>query len=75
MDLRGSPPPLCEAEARAYVFTVARNLVTDRRRHDSVAQRHAQALLGVGQGVPDESEALMYRQAIDALFGLPVTRS
>lgn len=67
MDLRGSPPPLCEAEARAYVFTMARNLVTDRRRHDSVAQRHAQALLGVGQGVPDESEALMYRQAIDAV--------
>lgn len=67
MDLRGSPPPLCEAEARAYVFTMARNLVTDRRRHDSVAQRHAQALPGVGQGVPDESEALMYRQAIDAV--------
>ena len=67
MDLRGSPPPLCEAEARAYVFTMARNLVTDRRRRDSVAQRHAQALPGVGQGVPDESEALMYRQAIDAV--------
>jgi len=67
MDLRGSPPPLCEAEARAYVFTMARNLVTDRRRHDSVARRHAQALPGVGQGVPDESEALMYRQAIDAV--------
>lgn len=67
MDLRGSPPPLCEAEARAYVFTMARNLVTDRRRHDSVARRHAQALPGVGQGMPDESEALMYRQAIDAV--------
>ena len=67
MDLRGSPPPLCEAEARAYVFTMARNLVTDRRRRDSVAQRHAQALPGVAQGVPDESEALMYRQAIDAV--------
>lgn len=67
MDLRGSPPLLCESEARAYVFTMARNLVTDRRRHDSVAQRHAQALPGVAQGVPDESEALMYRQAIDAV--------
>ncbi len=67
MGLRGTPPVQCESEARAYVFTMARNLVTDRRRHDSVARRHAQALPGVGQGVPDESEALMYRQAIDAV--------
>ncbi len=67
MGLRDTPPVQCESEARAYVFTMARNLVTDRHRHDSVAQRHAQALPGVGQGVPDESEALMYRQAIDAV--------
>ncbi|BCN37954.1 hypothetical protein ALDI51_12730 [Alicycliphilus denitrificans] len=66
MDLRGAPPVQCEAEARAYVFTMARNLVIDRRRHEGMAQRHAHVLAAPGQG-PDETEALMYRQAIAAV--------
>ncbi len=75
MDLRGEQPPVvCEAEARAYVFTMARNLVIDRQRHAGVVARHAQsegpssgALGAVVAHGPDECEALMYRQAVDAV--------
>jgi len=66
MDQGDVPPVRCESEARAYVFAMARNLVTDRRRHEGMAQRHAQALAAPARG-PDEAEALMYRQAIDAI--------
>lgn len=74
MDQRGEQPALCGGEARAYVFAIARNLVIDRQRHAGVVARHAQ---GHGPGErdgavpgrhgPDECEALMYRQAVDAV--------
>lgn len=74
MDLRGEQPALCEAEARAYVFAMARNLVIDRQRHAGVVARHAlaQAHADSGAGTaarhgPDAAEALMYRQAVDAV--------
>lgn len=74
MDLRGERPVACESEARAYVFTMARNLVIDRQRHAGVVARHAQSD-GPGSGGlgavtahgPDECEALMYRQAVEAV--------
>ena len=62
----GTPPALSGSQARAYVFAMARNLDIDRRRHAEVAQRHADAQAAAGR-MPDESEALMYRQAIDAV--------
>lgn len=74
MDRRGERPVVCEAEARAYVFTMARNLVIDRQRHAGVVARHALSErpwnAGLGAVIahgPDECEALMYRQAVDAV--------
>ncbi len=65
-----------EGEARAYLFTMARNLVIDQRRRDGVALRHAEQQGGAGEPrVPDAAEAAMYGQAIAAveaaLAGLP----
>lgn len=76
MNLRGEQPALCEGEARAYVFAMARNLVIDRQRQAGVVARHVQthvsqqsSLGGIGAAhhVPDACESLMYRQAVDAL--------
>ncbi len=72
MDLRGERPALCDGEARAYVFAMARNLVIDRQRHAGVVTRHAQAQASGATAScldhgPDACEALMYRQAVDAL--------
>lgn len=76
MNLRGEQPALCDGEARAYVFAMARNLVIDRQRHAGVVARHAQthALqqggiggMGAAGHVPDACESLMYRQAVDVL--------
>ena len=62
-------------EARAYLFTMARNLVIDQRRRDGVALRHAGQQARDEAGVPDAAEAAMYGQAIAAveaaLAGLP----
>ncbi|MBU0830031.1 MAG: iron dicitrate transport regulator FecR, partial [Gammaproteobacteria bacterium] len=73
MDLRGEQPALCDSEARAYVFAMARNLVIDRQRHAGVVARHAQSQAlplgdaGGAQHVPDACESLMYRQAVGVL--------
>ncbi|MFN3436378.1 MAG: sigma-70 family RNA polymerase sigma factor [Acidovorax sp.] len=76
MNLRGEQPALCDGEARAYVFAMARNLVIDRQRHAGVVARHAQThalqqggigSMGAAQHVPDACESLMYRQAVDVL--------
>ena len=73
MNLRGEQPALCDSEARAYVFAMARNLVIDRQRHAGVVARHVQSQAlqpcdaGGAQHVPDACEALMYRQAVDVL--------
>ncbi|MBU1352663.1 MAG: sigma-70 family RNA polymerase sigma factor [Gammaproteobacteria bacterium] len=73
MNLRGEQPALCDSEARAYVFAMARNLVIDRQRHAGVVARHAQSQAlplgdaGGAQHVPDACESLMYRQAVDML--------
>nr|WP_315234274.1 sigma-70 family RNA polymerase sigma factor [uncultured Albidiferax sp.] len=76
MAQQGSQPALQDSgEARAYVFSMARNLVVDRQRRMGVVQRHADAQAGQQPQAPDTAEALMYRQAMDAvqaaLAGLP----
>lgn len=75
---QGREPMLAtDGEARAYLFTMARNLVIDHRRREGVAQRHAEGQ-SVAQSVlhaPDAADAAMYGQAIAAvevaLAGLP----
>lgn len=76
MAQEGREPVLhSEGEARAYLFTMARNLVIDQRRRDGVAQRHAEQHGDTESCVPDAAEAAMYGQAIaaveSALVGLP----
>ncbi len=71
----GQPAMLDGGDARAYVFTMARNLVVDRQRRMGVVQRHVDTQVGHALQAPDTAEVLMYRQAMDAvqaaLAGLP----
>lgn len=68
MAREGREPALrSEGEARAYLFTMARNLVIDQRRRDGVAQRHAEQQNPDEAGVPDAAEAAMYGQAVAAV--------
>ncbi len=68
-----------DGEARAYLFTVARNLVIDQRRRDGLARRHAEPALAAREQAPaqapDTADAAMYGQAVraveGALAGLP----
>ena len=57
-----------EGEARAYLFTMARNLVIDQQRRDGMQHRHA-ACQTPAPTAPDVAEAAMYRQAITAVEG------
>ncbi|MFT3804824.1 MAG: sigma-70 family RNA polymerase sigma factor [Burkholderiaceae bacterium] len=70
---RGQGPALRDdGEARAYLFTMARNLLIDQQRRDGVARRLAsETSMASGAGVlsiaPDAADAAMYGQAIDAI--------
>ncbi len=64
-----SPVPTEAAELRAYIFTVARHLAVDHLRHRGVVQRHADFASSDASQSPDESESLMYRQAMHAVEG------
>ncbi len=83
MARQGREPALgSDGEARAYLFTMARNLLIDQHRRNGVVQRHADGL-GAGAGLPapvsaqtpDAAESAMYGQAVRAveaaLAGLP----
>lgn len=62
-----------DGEARAYLFTVARNLVIDQRRRDGLARRHAEPALSAREQLPeqapDTADAAMYGQAVQAVEG------
>jgi RNA polymerase sigma factor (sigma-70 family) len=73
---QGHAPVLgSDSEARAYLFTIARNLLTDRQRHNTLVLRHASETLGSESAAPDAAESAMYRQAVAAvdraLTGVP----
>ncbi len=65
---QGHAPVLCnDGEARAYLFTIARNLLTDRQRHNTLVLRHASQPVASEPVTPDAADAAMYRQAVQAV--------
>lgn len=56
-----------DGEARAYLFTIARNLVIDQRRRDGLARQHGEPGPVTASLAPDTADAAMYGQAIHAV--------